>query len=247
MINKSVEKKIKRRKKAFKSTFFILILFFLVYTILSSKLFNVNNIIVENNYFVTTEEIKLLAAIQGKNIFTINQNKVESNIKYNPYVEKIKLSRKFPNTIELQIREKRIIGMIKFDNGFIQIDDQGKMVQMVTKFPDGKIPIIEGVTTVKFDHEIPITKDVNKMEAIKSIALIFDFVEYDGLIKSINIADPLSISFVTKDENTVFLGSSNDMEYKLTLAYNILRSDEVKEQKHFIYINSDGSASIQKQ
>lgn len=224
-----IEKKIRARRRILK--IFLLIIFIAAISILlfKSEYFNIRNVVVENNNYVSVEEITVLSEIKGVNIFLVKKNKLEDNVKKNPYIESIDIKRRFPSTLVVRVKEKKIKGMIKFQNSFINIDSKGKMVQVINKFPNGEIPLIEGIKVEQYAPGLNlINNDSIKQTSLEAVLEVSDYKEYNGLIYSINIEDSYNIILKTVNGLFIKIGDWTDLENKLAYAYNVLNSDNVK-------------------
>ncbi|MDF2672036.1 MAG: FtsQ-type protein [Clostridiales bacterium] len=229
MAKDKIENKIRKRRRILKLLMLIIFICALLILMFKSEYFNVSKIIVENNNFVTTEEVTVLSNVKGENLFLVNKNKLEVNIQKNPYIEGINIRRKLPSTLVIRVIEKQIKGLIKFQNSFINVDNNGKMVQVINKFPNGEIPLIEGINVEQYVPGLNLIKeDKIKQDALETILTLSDYEEYNGLIYSINIEDPYNITFKTMDGLFIKIGDWTDLNSKLTYAYNVLTSEAVK-------------------
>ena len=104
---KKITKKEKKRMKKIKRIKFILKIFLLLCVItgiivfaFTSPIFNIKDIKVINNSQITSENIISLSGIKTvENLFKFSSIKAQNGIKENPYIETVKVNRKFPNTI----------------------------------------------------------------------------------------------------------------------------------------------------
>jgi cell division protein FtsQ len=228
-------------------SFSLICLIIIVFAALKSDYFVIKNVEVQNNLFVTKEEISLLSELKGKNIFLINKNKTKQFILLNPYIEKVTIKRNLPSTVIIDIVEKKIRGIVKFNNGLINIDANGKMVQIVNRFPNGKIPLIFGVKVNKFiPNQDLIKNDENKQAALIAAMTVSDYNESKYVFYSIDVNDPFNIILKTNNGHVIKIGDWTNINYKIAYAISILKSPEVKDFKGFIQIQSDGSAILKK-
>jgi cell division protein FtsQ len=237
MADDKIEKRIRSRRRIFKILLLIICLSALLILMFKSNYFNITKVVVENNSFVSSEEVTILSEAKGENIFLINKNKLEGNIQKNPYIEGIDIRRKLPSTFVIRVREKQIKGLIKFQNSFINVDSNGKMVQVINKFPSGQIPLIEGINVEQYVPGLNLIKDDKiKQDALEAILTVSDYKEYNGLIYSINIEDIYDITLKTIDGLFIKLGDWTDLNNKLEYAYNVLNSKDVKGKKGTIEV-----------
>jgi cell division protein FtsQ len=247
MTKDKLEKKIASRRKFTIMCILVIFIGLLINIFLKSNYFVINNIIVEENSFVSQEEIIVLSELQKKNIFLFNKKYSIDRIKTNPYIKNVVIKRKFPSSAVIYVEEKQIKGLVKLKTNFINIDKDGNMVHIVDKFPNGKIPLIEGlkVDQYKINQSIADGNDTI-LNALKSVLKITDYKECKNLFYSINLSDPYSITLTTRDGVLIKIGDWTNLEYKLAYALVILQSPITKENKGYIEIEPDGTAVFKK-
>ncbi len=75
--------------------------------------FNINNIIIENNFLLSEKDIKkLLSPIYEKNLLLLSNKEIEKIMIQNNLVESFKIKKKYPNTLKIQIFEKKPIAIL---------------------------------------------------------------------------------------------------------------------------------------
>lgn len=248
MMDKRVEKKIKRRRRFIAISIITVCAGIMIGVALKSSFFSIKEVAVENNKLVSSDEIKALSQINKDNIFTFDTGKVKERVLNNPYIEDLTIKRKLPSTIVIDIKEKDIKGLFKLENSYINIDSEGRMVHIVNKFPNGKLPLIEGVKVEQFvQGERLIKGDEIKQRALLNVLTIPDYKECSGLFYSINIDDPYKIILTTTDKTQINIGDYNDIDYKLGFALTILNDAKIKGSKSYIEIFNDGTAAINKE
>lgn len=237
MAKDKIEKKISSRRRVLKALILVICISAVSILMFKSEYFNISNVIVENNNYVSAKEVTVLSEVKGVNIFLANRNKLEENVKKNPYVESIDIKRRLPSTLVIRVKEKQIKGLIKFQNSFINVDSKGTMVQVINKFPNGEIPLIEGIKVEQFASGLNLINNDNiKQSALEAILTVSDYKEYNGLIYSINIEDVYNITLKTVNGLFIKLGDWTDLGNKLAYAYNVLNSKNVKGKKGTIEV-----------
>jgi cell division protein FtsQ len=94
--------------------------------------FNIKSIIVEGSFQIKQEDIINASGIPiGQNIFRVNYFRAKSAIKQNPYIEKVSISRKYPNKITIKVVERKRAGYIAFKGNNIIIDKNGFVLEVV--------------------------------------------------------------------------------------------------------------------
>ena len=104
----------KKRRKLRINRVIILLLFvfmicFGVILFIRSDFFSLKNIKIVNNDVLTKTEVKNLSNINtGKNLFSYDIEKIKTNINKSKYIEYVKVKRRIPNSIIIDVKEKSI-------------------------------------------------------------------------------------------------------------------------------------------
>ena len=141
--------------------------------------FDVDNLSVLGNNRVTDAEIKRLSEMgDEQSLIGLNSLLAPYRIKVNPYIEKAKLVRKFPNTLEIIVTERE------------------PAAQVATAEKDGKkrkyVAVDEDSTVLEISEEkmdMPYIKDVNVTEAkLKSKVKVEKKASYEKAMKLLKTA-----------------------------------------------------------
>ena len=207
---------------------------------LVSPIFNINEIQVINNNQISTDTILSLSQLQiGQNIFKFNSNKVEKEIKTNPYIEKVKIQRKFPSGIEITIEERQKNYNVEFLNGYAYINNQGYILEISEQKLE--LPVIQGTLTEQ-DQFVAgnrlNTQDLEKLETVIQIMNICKNYKLDEKVTSIDITDKNNyILYMEEDKKTIYLGDESNLSNKMLYVPTIMEENEGKEGT--IYLNGD--------
>lgn len=236
----------KNKKKLIRLSFLIFFIAIFIFLLIKSSFFNIESINVIGNYLVSKEEIIALSDVLEKNIFLISKNRITENIKNNPYIEEVRIKRKLPATLEITIEEKKIKGVLKLNNSFVNIDNEGRMVQALDTFPHDKVFIIEGINVKEYIPNEYVSKDKNVLESLKEVLKVCEYTKELGII-SADLRDLENIKFKTKNNLVIDVGDCSNLDYKLGYARTIIKSKLVNNKSGVIEITSNGIAVFKKQ
>lgn len=236
--------KILRKKKKIKriikwTTLFLLILGGIIFALVS-PMFNINEIQVMNNEQIPTETIISLSQLQiGQNIFKFSSNKVEKEIKTNPYIENVKIQRRFPSKIEITIEERQKNYNVEFLNGYAYINKQGYILEISEQKLN--LPVIKGTLTEQEQFVAGNrlnTQDLEKLETVIQIMNICKNYRLNEKVSSIDITDKSNyIIYMEEDKKTIYLGDQSNLSNKMLYVTTILNENKGKEGT--IYVNGD--------
>ncbi|MBN7774243.1 cell division protein FtsQ/DivIB [Clostridium aminobutyricum] len=142
-------KKKKRKKKNYLLRLLVIIAVGVgLYFLLSSELFDVGSVKIANNKYYTVEQVKDKAGVKvGENIFSINTGKIKDNLLKDPYFENVKIRRKLPSTVLIDVTERKEAAAVQLDQHYIIIDPNGLVLRKADSAP--KLTILEGLTVKK--------------------------------------------------------------------------------------------------
>lgn len=220
-------KKQKKRKKKKLGGIFILLLLFVIALVmlLTSPVFCVKSVEVLGNSRLTAEEIYAAADIpEGINSFRLSLRGTKKRVESLPYIMTAKVSRRLPDKIRIHVTERTEKAMAKTAAGYAVIDNTGSVLRLVDK--EEGLPILSGFQTEQAVEGSPI--QLSEGKPIEEYLAIMNVLEKEALlepIKEISILSNIDVRLYLKSGMEIYLGATEDMEYKLKLVRNILTSE----------------------
>lgn len=211
----------KKRQAVFRlvkwTSLVLIIIGAIIFTIMS-PIFNVKNIKVEGNSYLSEDQIISLSRIEiENNMFKYNKKEIIKNIKENAYVETAEVKRSIPDTIEIKITERKTSFMIQFANAYAYINNQGYILEISNKALEH--PILTGFSTPV--EELQEGKRLNK-EDLKKLSDVLEIMEsatsneIAKLITKINIQNSDNYILELKSKNKVVnLGDISNLSTKM--------------------------------
>lgn len=233
----------KKRKRIFRlikwTTLIAIIIGGLVYFLLSPY-FNVKTILTSGNEKVTKEEIISLSGIQlEQNMFKLSNNKVKKAIKNNAYVDSVNLKMKLPDTIELQVVERKPAYMLTLGNAYVYINTQGYLLEISKQALE--FPILTGYLTP--ENQIQpgnrlCEEDLQRLSAVIQIMDVANSNELGNIVTKINIQNKQNYILELKSEKkTVHLGDTSNLSTKMLYIKKVIEKEKKNEGE--IFVNTD--------
>lgn len=207
---------------------------------LVSPIFNITEIEVINNENVSKETIISLSELKvGENIFRFISSNVSKKIKSNSYLEDVKIHRKIPNTIEIDVAERKHDYSVDYLGQYAYINNQGYILEISE---DSKQkPIIQGITTKEEDVVVGkrlCTEDLEKLEQIIKIMNVTKEYGLDTKITSIDISNKNEYTvYMQEEQKTIYLGDNSNLSNKILYINSIIEQEKGISGK--IYANGD--------
>ncbi len=244
--NNKKKKKINNKKlnRIIKCTSFIVLGIVLLIFLMVSPIFNIENIEIEGNSILSNEKIISLSEIHiDENIFRINKMLVKEKIKSNAYVESVEISRKLPNTIQIQIKERKVKYMLEYADGYVYVNSQGYMIDISKDKKE--VPIIIGYSTENTDIAIGNrlkNEDLKGIEIANKIVEVANSNEITSLITKIDISNSKNYTLILETEGKkIYLGDCTDLTTRIARAKAIIEKTAGKEGEIFL----DGNTSTE--
>lgn len=243
---KLTKQEIKRRKRNKRIKFFLKLILVIglisggTVFALTSPIFNIKDIKVLNHSQVPSDTIISLSELKiGENIFKFYCGSVIEKIKENPYIENIKVHRKIPNTIEIEVEERVAKFSVDYMEKYVYINSQGYLLE-ISEDSQG-LPIIQGITT-KEEEVVPgkrlNNEDLTKLEDVIKIINSANENGLDGKVTSIDISNKNEYSiYLSEEKKKVHLGGNTNLSNKMLYIVAILEQE--KEKEGDIYVNGD--------
>ena len=218
---------------------FILIIFFII-LVCSSNLFNITTINVSGNEKLSDNKIISVSGLEmHTNIFKFNKSKILNNIKQNSYIESVTVKRKFPNKIDINVKERVVTYMLQFADSYVYINNQGYMLEISNEKLE--VPILVGFITdlsnIKAGNRLDI-EDLEKMNMVIKIYEISKTNDLAHLITKIDISNDKNYTIELASEGKkVYLGNGSDLNARMIHLVAILKDSKGKSGEIFLNVD----------
>lgn len=244
--NNNIKMKKKRKRKnpilfLIKWTSVILLLIGTIIFILTTPMFNIKNINISGIEHLTEEQVISLSELnKNENLFKNSKSKITSNIKQTPYVESVIIKRKLPDTIDIQIKERKRSYMLKFVNGYVYIDTQGYILEISKE--KLKLPIISGYKTEEdkiSEGNRLITEDLENLNNVLKITNSLEEIDVaKEIITNIDISNKEDYTvYLESEKKTIHFGDASNLSNKILYVKAMIDSE--KDIEGEIFVNGD--------
>lgn len=232
--NKTIKKqkpKSKYKNKIIKWIIILLLALAAVALFMLSSIFNIKQIIVLNNSKISSQEIINLSTLQvGINMFKTTNSTIKNGIKSNAYIEDVNIKRNLNGTVTLEIEEKVPTYMLKLENTYAYINNQGYILEisetalelpLITGFKTPNEQINAGSRLVEEDL-IKLGDVIKIMETAKNLSL-------ESLITQIDISNSNDYTLTLESESkTIKFGDISNADVKLRAIKVVLEAEKGK-------------------
>lgn len=240
------KKERKRKKKIKRIKFFLKLILFVglasgtIIFALTSPIFNIKDIKVINNNQVQADTIISLSELKTEdNIFKFYGKNVVNKIKENAYIENVKIHRKLPSTIEIEVEERTPKFSVDYMGKYAYINTQGYILEIAET--NNEMTIIQGATTKEEDIQPGnrlCNEDLSRLEDTIKILNSANENNLEGKVTSIDISDKNEYSiYIESEKKRVHLGDRTNLSNKMLYILAIIEKEKDKEGD--IFVNGD--------
>ncbi len=231
----------RKRKVRIKRMFLFTIILIAALVTLCLKLpyFNIKNINISNNKIVKSEQIQnYIKSAYGTNIFYLNTSKLEASFKSDPYISSVQITKKLPNTLNVEVAERNAVFFVKKGNKYDVIDNNGMVLEESSSIQNMNLIELIGVDANKLQVSKQISvNDPSELSFINSITAI---ILNNASCKSINKVDISNSSAISVYYNNICikLGSADDLVKQLNEAINIILAENLQKSNGYVDVSS---------
>lgn len=241
-----VDRKIKRKKNRLIFIIILLLIstFFILYT--KTSFFHISSIEVFGNEKITDDKLILASGIIiDENIFKINLKMAKENILLHPYVKNVKVQRKLPNKIFINVEERKEVAIINYINSYVYIDEEGTILNMLSEKKDEHIVEINGfeISNPVIGQEIVFSNEEIQEKILEFINNIIS-LGLSTSFKTVNINENNKITIYMDNGGEVAFGTLDDVKYKLNFLISILKELASKNQGYRVIHLDKGSNAV---
>lgn len=223
------KKQRKRKKKSIGRFLLLVIAIILSYIfVFKTDVFIVSEIIVEGNKKLKADTIvKASTCNIGENIFRIDIDNGENNLKLIPYVKDSKIKRQLPDKVIIEVEERKEVAVVDYMDYVVYIDKEGYILEIDRDKKEVELPKISGLDMVHFEEGSNIYQD-NSMEKLEEFITYSEASKLLSLIDEIDVSNYDSINIQLNNGTLVEFGPLNNVKYKLSFIIEILQDIESK-------------------
>lgn len=241
---KQEERKRKKRKRriqfVLKTVFLLGIIVGGISFAMISPIFNIKEIQITNNKQVSSETVISLSELKTEeNIFRFNTSKVINKIKQNAYIENVKIYRKIPSMIEIELEEREHSYSVDFLGKYAYINNQGYILEIGE---DNKQKIVlQGIHTP--EEQLVVGRrlneeDLEKLEDVFKIMNAAKEYDLDNKITSVDMSNKNEYNlYIKEEEKVVHVGNNSNLSNKMLYVNAIIEKEKGKAGE--IFANGD--------
>lgn len=206
----------KRRRRGIRIAVIAVAVLALAAVILLRHVFVVRSVQVIGDVSVSDEEVVRTARINfGSSILLVDADAVRRSIDATGTICLDELRIRYPNTVELTVRERRRSAMI-LNMGKIRIlDEAGYVVESMEEVPDTDLIYVSGMRTVECATGAQMRAADGQVEAYCEVMGAIEAQSARMYVSELDLSDPKALRIITRTGIVVELGDATSMQDKI--------------------------------
>lgn len=190
--------------------------------------FNVGNIAIKgDSKYPISMIVEKSGVAEGDALFLINSDKVKSGIEKSlPYIKNVSVTKKFPDTIIIEVEPAKEMGAVASGGGYIIIDSECKVLSKGASVMNASTSNITGISVKGATEGELIELDSEKTR--DALSAVLSAIEKSGieLITEINVKNTKNIKLTYDERITLLVGSVDDIDNKLGRAKHVVKAED---------------------
>lgn len=235
----SKKKKKKTRKKVILLSIILVVVLGLI--LIKTPYFNIKKVAVNNNNIITKDKIIEENSILDQNIFLFNTSALKRKILSNPYIKNVKISRKLPNELDINVLERDATFVVKDGTDFYVLNENLVIMEKKKTVEGLNLPLLNGLKIENRFLGEAMSKDSERGKVLKQIGEALNKNKIK--VNSVDITDINNI-VINKGDVKILLGDDENLDKKLVEMVNILKNPVGNFEKGYINISFNGNPVI---
>lgn len=163
--------------------------------------FRVNTVVVTGQQRYTQQQVVDASGIQtGDNLFLLNKYQVANEIITDlPYIETIRINRKLPDTLLVEVQEcSAVLAVVQDGNAWL-VSPSGKIVDRKAASAADQYPLIDGCTLLSPSVGSSIALGTELAARQESLLALLGQLEQDGILDQVNAVHLGEANVLTMD------------------------------------------------
>jgi len=186
------------------------------------QLFKIAQVEIEGISIVTTETVRELSGINDlSTLFSVDLRSAQERLEQSPYIKAAIVSRRFPGTLVILIRERVPVCFLNQRDLFL-VDQEGYLMPVPDTRLNGNLPLINGFQSDTVRHCAgSLIANPQLLELVHLIARTGEEspLLYNSISEVLRTEDGQCVIYSTRGGTPVFLGSGNIAEKFRILAH----------------------------
>ena len=196
----------------------------LVIGLLLSPIFALKNIAVEGaNHYTAAQLCEMIGLSEGDNILFFGKGKAAQTLEKDPYIADAKLSMRVPDTIVIEVKERKVRGYVPYMGSYLYIDEAGRVLDVQEACHDA-LPLVKGLSFGSFTlGEVIPVENTEALDVMLHISQLIEKYELLDLVVEIDVSNPDNI-YAYVNQVQIILGDMENGDTKIRYMAEVMKT-----------------------
>ncbi len=195
-------------------------------TLSLTVLFGIETVKVEGDSRYSVEQILAAADVPvGENLLRYKKEEASAAIKSQlPYIDEVKIKKVLPGTVEITVEDAVPAFAFVEEDRYLLVSESGRALEYVETKPDGFILIFGAAFSEPVLGQAMPYEQEDHLALITALLDEIEKQEFTG-VKEIDLRSSTEITMLYEDRVKLLVGTSNDLDYKISFAKKLLAGE----------------------
>ena len=214
--------------------------------LLFSPLFAAKEITAEGaSHYTTSQLAEMIGLSKGDNIIFFGKSKAAKALEKDPYIEEAKVSMKLPDTVVIQVTERKVRGYVPYMGAYLYIDEAGRVLDVQDACQEA-LPLVKGLQFGHFTKgEVIPVENPDALAVVLHISQLMEKYELLDLVVEIDVSNPENV-YAYVNQVQIHLGDMENGDMKIRYMAEIMQTIP-KEDRGVLdlsQLNNSGGAAV---
>jgi cell division protein FtsQ len=209
-----------------------------------SDFFQITEMKIDGNRMASNKQISALSKVDiHSNLLAINVPQVKSLLESHPWIDRVVVTRNWPNRLLITVKEKKPVAILNRDTGLFYLDKKGLIIAVASPSQELDFPVITGLESFHFNstNSAQTNDIIQDVMALLKLAARKNSTLPEQNISEINITkNNEMILYLLERTFPIYMGAGGDISTKYNRLAKVLRNlYKTKEFSKVSYIRLD--------
>lgn len=192
--------------------------------LLLSPIFALKNIASEGaNHYSTAELCEKIGLSKGDNILFFGKGRAAKTLEKDPYIADARLSMRLPDTIVIEVKERKVRGYVPYMGAYLYIDEAGRVLDVQEACREA-LPMVKGLAFGNFTlGEVIPVENPEALDVVLYISQLMEKYELLDLVVEIDVSNPKSV-YAYVNQVQIILGDMENGDTKIRYMAEIMKT-----------------------
>ena len=192
--------------------------------ILLSPVFALKSVAAEGASHYTAEQLCAMIGLnEGDNILFFGKGKAAQVLEQDPYIADAKLSMRVPDTIIIEVKERKVRGYVPYMGSYLYIDEAGRVLDVQEACHEA-LPVVKGLAFGSFTlGEVIPVENPEALDVVLQISQMMEKYELLDIVVEIDVSNPKSI-YAYVNQVQIILGDLENGDTKIRYMAEVMKT-----------------------